>query len=243
MARQRAVPQSGDKKWFFLTADCAFGQSLEKDAAEVVKANGGEVLGSVRHPFLGTDFSSVLFQAQGSGAKIIGLANAGSITIKPIKQAVEVGGTPKQSLADLLMFITAVHSLGLKVTQNLCLTEGSHRNLNDDTRAGSKHYFDMHKRMPMKVQAGQYSSVIGLRLDRAQARHPRQHHGGDGLWQRPRRYRLTGGRAKPGPGLHIHDSEPCPPERWPGRGGDCRARLPGGPPLRAGPGARPDPGP
>ena len=156
----KAVTKSGGKKWFFLTADYAFGHSLEKDAAEVVKANGGEVLGSVRHPFPGTDFSSFLLKAQGSGAQIIGLANAGGDTINSIKQAAEFGITPKQSLAGLLMFITDVHSLGLKVTQNMYLTEGFYWNLNDDTRAWSKRFFDMHKRMPTMVQAGQYSSVM-----------------------------------------------------------------------------------
>ena len=156
----KAVTKAGGKKWFFLTADYAFGHSLEKDAAEVVKANGGEVLGTVRHPFPGTDFSSFLLKAQGSGAQIIGLANAGGDTINSIKQAAEFGITPKQSLAGLLMFITDVHSLGLKVTQNMYLTEGFYWNLNDDTRAWSKRFFDLHKRMPTMVQAGQYSSVM-----------------------------------------------------------------------------------
>jgi branched-chain amino acid transport system substrate-binding protein len=156
----KAVTKTGGKKWFFLTADYAFGHSLEKDASEVVKANGGEVLGAVRHPFPGTDFSSFLLKAQSSGAQIIGLANAGGDTINSIKQAAEFGVTPKQSLAGLLMFITDVHSLGLKVTQNMYLTEGFYWNLNDETRAWSKRFFDAHKRMPTMVQAGQYSSVL-----------------------------------------------------------------------------------
>ena len=156
----KAVTKTGGKKWFFLTADYAFGHSLEKDAADVVKANGGEVLGAVRHPFPGSDFSSFLLKAQSSGAQIIGLANAGGDTINAIKQAAEFGVTPKQSLAGLLMFITDVHSLGLKVTQNMYLTEGFYWNLNDETRAWSKRFFDMHKRMPTMVQAGQYSSVM-----------------------------------------------------------------------------------
>ncbi|BDI04821.1 ABC transporter substrate-binding protein [Sphaerotilus microaerophilus] len=156
----KAVTKTGGKKWFFLTADYAFGHSLEKDASEVVKANGGEVLGAVRHPFPGSDFSSFLLKAQSSGAQIIGLANAGGDTINSIKQAAEFGITPKQSLAGLLMFITDVHSLGLKVTQNMYLTEGFYWNLNDETRAWSKRFFDAHKRMPTMVQAGQYSSVM-----------------------------------------------------------------------------------
>ncbi len=155
----KAVTQAGGKKWFFLTADYAFGHSLEKDASAVVKANGGEVVGSVRHPFPGSDFSSFLLKAQSSGAQIIGLANAGADTIGSIKQAAEFGITPKQSLAGLLMFITDVHSLGLKTTQSMYLTEGFYWNLNDDTRAWSKRFFDQHKRMPTMVQAGQYSSV------------------------------------------------------------------------------------
>jgi branched-chain amino acid transport system substrate-binding protein len=155
----KAVTKSGGKKWFFLTADYAFGHSLEKDAMAVVKANGGEVLGAVRHPFPGSDFSSFLLKAQSSGAQIIGLANAGGDTINSIKQAAEFGITPKQQLAGLLMFITDVHSLGLKTTQSMFLTEGFYWNLNDDTRAWSKRFFDLHKRMPTMVQAGQYSSV------------------------------------------------------------------------------------
>ncbi len=156
----KAVTKTGGKKWFFLTADYAFGHSLEKDAGDVVKANGGEVVGTVRHPFPGSDFSSFLLKAQSSGAQIIGLANAGGDTINSIKQAAEFGVTPKQSLAGLLMFITDVHSLGLKVTQNMYLTEGFYWNLNDETRAWSKRFFDAHKRMPTMVQAGQYSSVL-----------------------------------------------------------------------------------
>ncbi|MES3009796.1 MAG: ABC transporter substrate-binding protein [Pseudomonadota bacterium] len=156
----KAVVKQGGKKWFFLTADYAFGHSLEKDAGDVVKANGGEVVGSVRHPFPGSDFSSFLLKAQSSGAQIIGLANAGGDTINSIKQAAEFGITEKQSLAGLLMFITDVHSLGLKTTQNMYLTEGFYWDLNDDTRAWSKRFFEKHKRMPTMVQAGQYSSIM-----------------------------------------------------------------------------------
>jgi branched-chain amino acid transport system substrate-binding protein len=156
----KAVTQGGGKKWFFLTADYAFGHSLEKDASAVVKANGGEVVGAVRHPFPGSDFSSFLLKAQASGAQIIGLANAGADTINSIKQAAEFGITPKQQLAGLLMFISDVHALGLKTTQSMFLTEGFYWNLNDDTRAWSKRFFEQAKRMPTMVQAGQYSSVM-----------------------------------------------------------------------------------
>lgn len=156
----KAVTQAGGKKWFFLTADYAFGHALEKDASDVVKANGGEVMGAVRHPFPGNDFSSYLLKAQSSGAQVIGLANAGGDTINSIKQAAEFGITPKQSLAGLLVFITDVHSLGLKNTQNMYLTEGFYWDLNNETRAWSKRFFDLHKRMPTMVQAGQYSSTM-----------------------------------------------------------------------------------
>jgi len=156
----KAVTQGGGKKWFFMTADYAFGHALEKDASAVVKANGGQVMGAVRHPFPGTDFSSFLLKAQSSGAQVIGLANAGGDTINSIKQAAEFGVTPKQSLAGLLMFITDVHSLGLKTTQTMYLTEGFYWDLNEETRAWSKRFFAVHKRMPTMVQAGQYSSVM-----------------------------------------------------------------------------------
>jgi branched-chain amino acid transport system substrate-binding protein len=155
----KAVVKQGGKTWFFLTADYAFGQSLEKDASDVVVANGGKVLGAVRHPFPGTDFSSFLLKAQASGAQVIGLANAGTDTTNSIKQAAEFGITPKQSLAGLLMFITDIHSLGLKATQGMYLTEAFYWDRTDETRAWSKRFFDRHKRMPTMVQAGLYSAV------------------------------------------------------------------------------------
>jgi len=156
----KAVVQQGGKSWFFLTADYAFGQSLEKDASDVVQANGGTVVGTVRHPFPGTDFSSFLLKAQTSGAQVIGLANAGTDTTNSIKQAVEFGITPKQTLAGLLMFITDVHSLGLKTAQGMYLTEGFYWDVNEDTRAWSKRFFAKHKRMPTMAQAGDYSSAL-----------------------------------------------------------------------------------
>lgn len=155
----KAVTKQGGKSWFFLTADYAFGQALEKDATAVVQANGGKVLGSVRHPFPGSDFSSFLLKAQASGAQVIGLANAGADTINSIKQASEFGITPTQSLAGLLMFITDIHSLGLKATQDMYLTEGFYWDLNEETRAWSRRFFEKQKKMPTMVQAGQYSSI------------------------------------------------------------------------------------
>lgn len=156
----KAVTQQGGKTWFFLTADYAFGQALEKDSSAVVVANGGKVLGSVRHPFPASDFSSFLLQAQASGAEIIGLANAGADTTNAIKQAAEFGITPKQKLAGLLMFISDVHSLGLQTAQTMYLTTGFYWDLNDETRAWSQRFFEKQKRMPTMVQAGQYSSVL-----------------------------------------------------------------------------------
>ena len=156
----KAVVKQGGDTWFFLTADYAFGHNLEKDTTATVLANGGKVLGSVRHPFPATDLSSFLLKAQSSGAKVIGLANAGTDTTNSIKQAAEFGITPKQSLAGLLMFITDVHSLGLKATQGMYLTEGFYWDFNDETRAWSKRFFELHKRMPTMVQAGDYSSTM-----------------------------------------------------------------------------------
>jgi branched-chain amino acid transport system substrate-binding protein len=155
----KAVVKQGGKSWYFITADYAFGHSLEKNTSEVVTKNGGKVLGSVRHPFPGSDFSSFLLSAQSSGAQVIGLANAGNDTINSIKQAKEFGITPKQTLAGLLMFISDVHSLGLEATQGMYLTTGFYWDRNDETRAWSKRYFERMKRMPTMVQAGDYSAV------------------------------------------------------------------------------------
>jgi branched-chain amino acid transport system substrate-binding protein len=131
-----ALVKSGANTWFFLTADYAFGHALERDTAAVVEKNGGKVLGKVRHPFPGTDFSSFLLQAQASKAKIIGLANAGADTINSIKQAAEFGITRRGTkLAALLMFLPDVHALGLQTAQGLVLTESFYWDLNDRTRA------------------------------------------------------------------------------------------------------------
>ncbi|MCC4114106.1 ABC transporter substrate-binding protein [Aromatoleum toluclasticum] len=155
----RAVVKQGGKSWYFITADYAFGHSLEKNTSDVVTKSGGKVLGSVRHPFPGSDFSSFLLSAQASGAQVIGLANAGADTINSIKQAKEFGITPKQSLAGLLMFISDVHSLGLDATQGMYLTTGFYWDRNDETRAWSKRYFERMKRMPTMAQAGDYSAT------------------------------------------------------------------------------------
>ena len=157
-----AVVKNGGKTWYFLTADYAFGHNLQAQTERVVKANGGEVKGAVRHPFPNSDFSSFLLQAQSSGAQIIGLANAGADTINAIKQAKEFGITQGgQSLAGLLVFITDVHSLGLETAQGMMLTTGYYWNMNDETRAWSKRWSaKMDGKMPSMVHAGTYSSVI-----------------------------------------------------------------------------------
>jgi branched-chain amino acid transport system substrate-binding protein len=155
-----AVLKEGGTSWYFLTADYAFGHSLENDTSAVVKANGGKVLGTSRHPLNTADFSSYLLQAQSSGAKILGLANAGGDLINSVKQAKEFGLTESgQTLAGLLVFISDVHSLGLETTQGMYLTEGFYWDLDDKSRAWSKGFMDKHKKMPTSVQAGVYSSI------------------------------------------------------------------------------------
>jgi branched-chain amino acid transport system substrate-binding protein len=157
----RATVTSGFDTWFFLTADYAFGQDLEKDTTNVVLKSGGKVLGSVKHPLNTSDFSSFLLQAQASKAKVIGLANAGGDTINAIKQASEFGLTKSggQKLSPLLAFITDIDSVGLETAQGLLLAEAFYWDLNDDTRAFSKRFMERTKRMPSAAQAGIYSSV------------------------------------------------------------------------------------
>ena len=158
----KAVVKSGGDSWYFLTADYAFGHALERDTTAVVTANGGKILGSVKHPLSSSDFSSFLLQAQASKAKIIGLANAGGDTINAIKQASEFGITAGgQKLAALLLFLTDVHSLGLKISQGLQFTETFYWDMNDGTRAFSKRFSERmkNKQVPTMVQAGVYASV------------------------------------------------------------------------------------
>jgi branched-chain amino acid transport system substrate-binding protein len=157
-----AIAKTGGDTWFFLTADYAFGHALERDTEAAVVKAGGKVLGKVRHPFPGTDFSSFLLQAQASKAKVIGLANAGGDTINSIKQAAEFGITRAgQNLAGMLVFINDIHSLGLATAQGLMITETFYWDLNDSTRAFSRRFAERHNgRMPSMVQAGIYSSVL-----------------------------------------------------------------------------------
>lgn len=157
-----AMVKAGGDSWFFLTADYAFGHALERDTIAVVEKSGGKVLGTVRHPFPGSDFSSFLLQAQSSGAKVIGLANAGGDTINSIKQAAEFGITQAgQNLAGLLVFITDVHALGLQTAQGLVLTESFYWDLNDDTRAFAKRFAERNGgKMPTMVHAGVYAGTL-----------------------------------------------------------------------------------
>jgi branched-chain amino acid transport system substrate-binding protein len=156
-----AVVKNGGDTWFFVTADYVFGHSIERDTSEVVKAAGGKVLGSAKHPLNTADFSSLLVQAQASKAKIIGLANAGGDIINAIKQAGEFGIVAGgQNLAAIVMFISDVHSLGLKVAQGLIVTEAYYWDMNDDTRAFGRRFFERMKRMPTMNQASTYSATL-----------------------------------------------------------------------------------
>src|ERR1700742_949110 len=156
-----AAVKSGLDTWFFLTADYAFGQDLEKDTTNVVKKTGGQVLGSVRHPLNTSDFSSFLLQAQASKAKVIGLANAGGDTINAIKQGAEFGIMKNgQKMSPLLAFVTDIDSVGLETAQGLLLAEAFYWDLNDETRAFTKRFMERTKRVPTSAQAGVYSSVL-----------------------------------------------------------------------------------
>jgi branched-chain amino acid transport system substrate-binding protein len=158
----KAEVQAGGKTWYFLTADYAFGQALERDTTKVVEANGGKVLGGVKHPLNTSDFSSFLLQAQSSGAQVVGLANAGGDTINSIKSAHEFGLTKGgQKLAGLLVFLSDVHSLGLETAQGLLLSESFYWDHDAKTRAWSKKFGERNNgKMPTMVQAGVYASVL-----------------------------------------------------------------------------------
>lgn len=156
----RALVEQGKKSWFFITADYAFGHSLENETATMVNQLGGKVQGAVRHPLGTSDFSSFLLQAQGSGAQVIGLANAGGDTTNAVKQAAEFGITQGgQSLAGLLLFIQDVHALGLQTAQGLMLTTGFYWDMDDAKRAWSKAFMAKTGKAPSMVQAGVYSAV------------------------------------------------------------------------------------
>lgn len=157
-----ALTRQGNKSWYFVTVDYAFGQSLEKEAGDVVKANGGNVIGAMRHPLNASDFSSFLLQAQSSKAQVIGLANGAQDTVNAIKVAREFGIVDQgQKIAALLMFLTDVHALGLNTAQGLVFSEGYYWNIDDQTRAFASRFEKQYKGMkPTMVQAGVYSSVL-----------------------------------------------------------------------------------
>ena len=155
-----AVVDSGGKSWFFLTADYAFGHSLENDTSAVVKAKGGTVAGAVRHPLNASDFSSFLLQAQNSKAQILGLANAGGDTINAIKAAKEFGINKTMKTAGLLVFLSDIHSLGLTNTEGLLHTTSWYWDKDDDSRKFANQYFAKMKRMPTDVQAADYSATM-----------------------------------------------------------------------------------
>jgi branched-chain amino acid transport system substrate-binding protein len=155
-----ATVKRGLNSWFFLTADYAFGQELERDTSNVVVKAGGKVVGSVKHPINTSDFSSFLLQAQSTKASVIGLANAGGDTINAIKQAAEFGLTQSgQKMSPLLAFISDIDSVGLETAQGLLLAEAFYWDLNDETRVFSKRFMERTKRAPTSAQAGVYSSV------------------------------------------------------------------------------------
>src|SRR6202046_416869 len=155
----KAVVAEGRDSWFFLTVDYTFGHSLEADATAAVKAAGGKVLGSVRHPLNTADFSSYLLQAQSSGAKVVAFANGGGDMVNATKQANEFGLTKQQSIVALLIFISDIHSMQLQAAQGLKFVTAFYWDRDDETRAWSKRFFDLHKRMPTMAQAAVYSAI------------------------------------------------------------------------------------
>lgn len=156
----KAIVEQGGDTWFMLTADYAFGHALEGDVTKVVEESGGEIVGGVRHPFPTDDFSSYILQAQGSGAKIIGLANAGADTVNSINTAAQFGVVEAgQQLAGLLVFLNDVYAMGLETTQGLLLTTGWYWNMDDESREWAERYYERVGRMPTMVQAGIYSST------------------------------------------------------------------------------------
>jgi branched-chain amino acid transport system substrate-binding protein len=154
-----ALVKAGNKNWFFLTADYAFGYSLEADASTVVKANGGTVAGAVRHPLNASDFSSFMLQAQSSKAQILALANAGGDFTNAMRAAREFGVNKTMKIAGMLVFINDVHSLGLANTAGLQLADSWYWNQDDASRAFSKRFFEKYKRMPSSIQAADYSAT------------------------------------------------------------------------------------
>jgi branched-chain amino acid transport system substrate-binding protein len=156
----KALVQKGAKSWYFLTADVAFGHSLEKDLADTVTAAGGKVVGSVRHPLSASDFSSQLLQGQGSGAQVLGLATGGADLVNAIKGANEFQLTKSMQIAAPLMLITDIDSLGLEVTKGSFYTDGWYWDQTEKSRAWAKRYFAKMNKMPSMYQAGDASATM-----------------------------------------------------------------------------------
>ncbi|AXY43817.1 ABC transporter permease [Billgrantia desiderata SP1] len=157
----RAIVEEGGKRWFILSADYAFGHSLEEEVSNVVTEMGGEVVGTVRHPLNNQDFSSFILQAQGSGAQIVGVANAGADTVNAISTAGQFGLVESgQTLAGLMVFLNDIHALGLETTQGMQLTTGWYWDMNDEAREWAQRFYERMGRMPTMVQAGVYSSTM-----------------------------------------------------------------------------------
>ncbi len=155
-----AIVKSGKKDWYFITADYAFGHSLEENTASVVKDLGGNIVGTVRHPFGGSDYSSFILQAQSSGAEVVAFANAGKDFSTAMKQASEFGVVQSgQTIAGMLVFLTDINALGLDVAQGLTFTNGYYWDFNEETRAFAERFFERHDAMPTMIQAGFYSAV------------------------------------------------------------------------------------
>lgn len=200
----QTIKQGGDT-WFFLTADYAFGTSLEKDASDVIKANGGKVLGSVRHPLNASDFGSYMVQAQSSHAKILGLANSGGDTINSIKAANEFGVTKTMKIVGLLMFMNDVHALGLAQAQGLYMTDSWYWDQNAESRAWSRRFFEKMKAMPSSLHAADYSAAMhylkavqATKTDDADAVMKK-------MKEMPINDMYTKGRIRPEDGRGIHD--------------------------------------
>lgn len=155
-----AVVKGGGKSWFFVTADYAFGASLQSDASKTVQAANGTVVGSVKHPLGASDFSSFMIQAQNSKAQVLALANAGGDTVNAIKSAAEFGVNKKMLLAGMIITINDVHALGLKTAQGMYLTDSWYWNQSPESRAWARRFFEKHKRMPSSFQAGDYSAAL-----------------------------------------------------------------------------------
>lgn len=159
-ATAKAVVQSGGRNWFFITADYAFGHDLEGQASRVVRASGGQVLGTARHPLGTQDFASFLLQAQGSGAQVVGFANGGADFSNALKQAVEFGIPKGQKIAGMYVEINDIRALGLDVAQGLVYSQPFYWDLNDSTRAWTQRFTKRHDKHPTANHAATYSAVL-----------------------------------------------------------------------------------